>query len=81
METPFDKEKDQRKNFVFVEFESEESVDKVLNHTTENPEFKHSLGGEEVSWSCFIKDKPTVNNLLDCFIFFSCGNWVKLFNI
>ncbi|WAQ95228.1 ROAA-like protein [Mya arenaria] len=47
VEAPFDKEKEQRRNFVFVEFKNEESVDKVLNHSTENPEFKHSLGSDE----------------------------------
>ena len=48
VEAPFDKEKEQRKNFVFVEFESEETVEKVLNLQVEDPEFKFSLGGEEV---------------------------------
>ena len=48
VEAPFDKEKEQRRNFVFVEFKNEESVDKVLNHTSENPDFKHSLGNDEV---------------------------------
>lgn len=50
VEAPFDKEKEQRKNFVFVEFDTEDAVEKVLNHTTENPDYKHMLGGEEVSW-------------------------------
>lgn len=34
---------------MFVEFESEESVEKVLNVQQEDPEFKFMLGGEEVS--------------------------------
>lgn len=48
IEAPFDKEKDQRKNFVFVEFDAEETVNKVLAVTTDNPDFKHSLGGDEI---------------------------------
>lgn len=34
---------------MFVEFESEESVEKVLNVQQENPDFKFVLGGDEVS--------------------------------
>lgn len=39
---PFDKIKDQRRAFCFVEFESDKAVKKVLDQTT------HKLGGQEV---------------------------------
>lgn len=48
IEAPFDKEKETRRNFVFVEFDSEDTVNKVLNHTTENPEYQHKIGSDEV---------------------------------
>jgi len=48
VEAPYDKEKDQRRNFVFVEFDSEESVNKVLNHTTDNPDYVHKIGSDEI---------------------------------
>lgn len=48
IEAPFDKEKDCRKNFVFVEFESEETVEKVLAVATDNPDYKHKLVDDEI---------------------------------
>jgi len=48
IEAPYDKEKDQRRNFVFVEFDTEETVNKVLNHTTDNPEYVHKIGSDEI---------------------------------
>ncbi|XP_060582991.1 heterogeneous nuclear ribonucleoprotein D-like-B isoform X3 [Ruditapes philippinarum] len=48
IEAPFDKEKETRRNFVFVEFDTEETVNKVLNHTTENPDFQHKIGSDEI---------------------------------
>ncbi|XP_052070805.1 heterogeneous nuclear ribonucleoprotein D-like-A isoform X4 [Mytilus californianus] len=41
VELPFDKQKDQRRGFVFVEFDSEKAVEKVLNETT------HKMGSQE----------------------------------
>ena len=40
---PYDKIKDQRRAFCFVEFESDKAVKKVLDQAT------HKLGGQEVS--------------------------------
>ncbi|KAK3089690.1 hypothetical protein FSP39_005652 [Pinctada imbricata] len=51
VELPFDKMKDQRRAFCFVEFDTEESVKKVLDETT------HKLGSNEVD----VK-KATPNN-------------------
>ncbi|XP_045214718.1 heterogeneous nuclear ribonucleoprotein D-like isoform X2 [Mercenaria mercenaria] len=48
IEAPFDKEKETRRNFVFVEFDSEETVNKVLNHTTENPDYQHKIASDEI---------------------------------
>ncbi|CAG2250811.1 HNRNPABD [Mytilus edulis] len=41
VELPFDKQKDQRRGFVFVEFDSEKAVEKVLNETA------HKMGSQE----------------------------------
>lgn len=43
VELPYDKMKDMRRNFVFVEFNSEEPVTKILSQE------KHKIGDEEVS--------------------------------
>ena len=47
VELPFDKQKDQRRAFVFVEFDSEEAVKKVLDETS------HKLGTQEVGFNLF----------------------------
>ncbi|KAL4239846.1 hypothetical protein ACF0H5_000647 [Mactra antiquata] len=48
IEAPYDKEKDQRRNFVFVEFDSEEAANKILAHVAENPDYVHKIGNDEV---------------------------------
>lgn len=58
VELPFDKQKDQRRGFVFVEFDSEKAVEKVLNETA------HKMGSQEVCWIlCCHKIAP--NNAVD----------------
>ena len=42
IELPFDKMKDQRRNFVFIEFDSEDPVTKILSQGN------HKIGDEEV---------------------------------
>ena len=42
IELPFDKQKNQRRSFCFILFETEESVNEVLKKP------KHVLGGKEV---------------------------------
>lgn len=82
IEAPYDKEKDQRRNFVFVEFDSEETVNKVLNHTTENPEYVHKIGSDEVRvmWPilAFIGNIFLIKCIIKSFSYFSsCLNGFK----
>ena len=48
VELPFDKMKDMRRNFVFIEFDKEETVTKILSQDN------HKIGDEEVSTITFL---------------------------
>lgn len=60
---------------MFVEFDSEETVNKVLNHTTENPDYQHKIGSDEVRVTCSmtesIDNHTKNNNLKTVYIFIS----------
>ena len=60
---PFDKVKDQRRGFVFIEYDSEEAVKKVLDESV------HKMGTQEVCWILWLYLIPemreeTVNSLM-----------------